>query len=78
MTRVRYLEDVKTGLITRVKHNEIDLKWIKHSKTLTVHEFDVNSAEHTLFLLRYSDQLGTNVSEMLERVIITELDPKLP
>jgi hypothetical protein len=76
--KIRYLQDLGTGLITRVRFDEIDLKWITNATSrLQVHEFAVNSAEHTMFLLRYSAQLESDISTLLERAIDSELTDQI-
>jgi len=54
---IRYLEDRNTGLLTLVRHNDLDLKWVRRSTTLIIHEFEQNSPEHTMFLLRNFNRL---------------------
>jgi hypothetical protein len=57
---IRYLENPHTGLLTLVRHNDLDLKWARRLTTLIIHEFEQNSPEHTMFLLRNFNRLHNN------------------
>jgi hypothetical protein len=57
---VQYLEDRETGLLTLVLHNDLDLKWVRSSTVLIVHEFERDSPDHTLFLLKHGHRINND------------------